>query len=149
MVTRLKDAERELYRARREQVQAAAGNLTEKARDVNGRYVNLGHDAVEPVAADDVRKLALDVRGRLDADRPGVVAIIGAADGPPGRGGRDQRRSAGPRHQGRRAGAGTGDGVLGGGGGGKDDIAQGGGPTRPRSARPSRPSSGASGSLAG
>ena len=81
MVTRLKDAERELERARREQVQAAAGNLTEQARDVNG-VTYLGHDAGE-AGADDVRTMVLDLRGRLGAERPSVVAITGAAKGRP------------------------------------------------------------------
>ena len=109
MVTRLKDAERELERARREQVQAAAGNLTEQARDVNG-VTYLGHDAGE-AGADDVRTMVLDLRGRLGAERPSVVAITGAAKGRPGRRRGDQRAGAAARHQGRRAGAGGGHGA--------------------------------------
>ncbi len=124
MVLRLKEAERELDRARKEQVQAAAGNLTERVRDVNG-VTFLGHDAGD-AGADDVRTMVLDLRGRLGNERPSVVAITGAAKGRPvvvvatndaarGRGikaGELVRVAAG---------------ALGGGGGGKDDIAQGGG----------------------
>ena len=124
MVLRLKDAERELDRARKEQVQAAAGNLTDRVRDVNGVSF-LGHDAGD-AGADDVRTMVLDLRGRLGNERPSVVAITGAAKGRPvvvvatndaarGRGikaGELVRVAAG---------------ALGGGGGGKDDIAQGGG----------------------
>jgi len=124
MVTRLKDAERELERARREQVQAAAGNLTERARDVNG-VTYLGHDAGE-AGADDVRTMVLDLRGRLGTERPSVVAITGAAKGRPVV---VVATNEPARQRGIRAGelvrvAAT---ALGGGGGGKDDIAQGGG----------------------
>jgi alanyl-tRNA synthetase len=124
MVTRLKDAERELERARREQVQAAAGNLTERARDVNG-VTYLGHDAGE-AGADDVRTMVLDLRGRLGTERPSVVAITGAAKGRPVV---VVATNEPARARGIRAGelvrvAAT---ALGGGGGGKDDIAQGGG----------------------
>ncbi len=124
MVTRLKDAERELERARREQVQAAAGNLTERARDVNG-VTYLGHDAGE-AGADDVRTMVLDLRNRLGAERPSVVAITGAAKGRPVV---VVATNEPARARGIRAGelvrvAAT---ALGGGGGGKDDIAQGGG----------------------
>ena len=124
MVTRLKDAERELERARREQVQAAAGNLTEQARDVNG-VTYLGHDAGE-AGADDVRTMVLDLRNRLGGERPSVVAITGAAKGRPVV---VVATNEPARQRGIRAGelvrvAAT---ALGGGGGGKDDIAQGGG----------------------
>ncbi len=124
MVTRLRDAERELERARREQVQAAAGNLTERARDVNG-VTYLGHDAGD-AGADDVRTMVLDLRGRLGTERPSVVAITGAAKGRPVV---VVATNEAARSRGIRAGelvrvAAT---ALGGGGGGKDDIAQGGG----------------------
>ena len=124
MVTRLRDAERELERARREQVQAAAGTLTERARDVNG-VTYLGHDAGD-AGADDVRTMVLDLRGRLGTERPSVVAITGAAKGRPVV---VVATNEAARSRGIRAGelvrvAAT---ALGGGGGGKDDIAQGGG----------------------
>ena len=124
MVTRLKDAERELERARREQVQAAAGTLTEQARDVNG-VTFLGHDAGE-AGADDVRTMVLDLRGRLGTERPSVVAITGAAKGRPVV---VVATNEPARERGIRAGdlVRVAAGALGGGGGGKDDIAQGGG----------------------
>ena len=124
LVTRLRDAERELERARREQVAAAAGSLTERARDVNG-VTFLAHDA-GVASAEDVRTMVLDLRGRLGAERPAVVAITGAAKGRPVV---VVATNEPARARGIRAGelvrvAAT---ALGGGGGGKDDIAQGGG----------------------
>ena len=124
MVTRLKDAERELERVRKEAVTAAAGNLTEQARDVNG-VTFLGHDAGD-AGADDVRTMVMDLRGRLGNQSPVVVAITGAAKGRPVV---VVATNEAARARGIRAGelvrvAAT---TLGGGGGGKDDIAQGGG----------------------
>ena len=124
MVTRLKDAERELERVRKEAVTAAAGTLTEQARDVNG-VTFLGHDAGD-AGADDVRTMVMDLRGRLGNQSPVVVAIAGAAKGRPVV---VVATNEAARARGIRAGelvrvAAT---TLGGGGGGKDDIAQGGG----------------------
>jgi alanyl-tRNA synthetase len=124
MVTRLKEAERELERVRKEQVSAAAGTLTHRARDVNG-VTYLGHDAGD-AGADDVRTMVLDLRGRLGHQAPVVVAITGAAKGRPVV---VVATNDAARARGIRAGelvrvAAT---TLGGGGGGKDDIAQGGG----------------------
>ena len=124
MVTRLKDAERELERVRKEAVTAAAGNLTEQARDVNG-VTFLGHDAGD-AGADDVRTMVMDLRGRLGNQSPVVVAITGAAKGRPVVvvATNEGARARGIPARGVGPGAGT---ALGGGGGGKDDIAQGGG----------------------
>ncbi|MGL4175083.1 MAG: alanine--tRNA ligase [Dermatophilaceae bacterium] len=124
MVTRLKDAERELEKVHREQVLAASGSLTERAHDVGG-VTFLGHDA-GAAGADDVRTMALDLRGRLGADRPSVVAVTGAAKGRPVV---VVATNEAARARGIRAGelVRAAAGVLGGGGGGKDDIAQGGG----------------------
>ena len=55
-----------------------AGALVSGARDVFGVSF-VGHDAGTGVAADDLRGLALDVRGRLGNDRPSVVAVAGVA----------------------------------------------------------------------
>jgi alanyl-tRNA synthetase len=124
IVARLKDAEKEIDRIHREQVLAAAGGLASSARDVYGvSYV--GHDAGE-VGADELRGLALDVRGRLAGERPAVVAVTGAAKGRP-------VVVVVTNEEARRWGVKAGDlvreaaQVLGGGGGGKDDVAQGGG----------------------
>ncbi len=121
---RLKDAERELDRLRAAAVLQAAPDLARNAVDVAGVAV-VAH-GVGAVSAEDVRKLALDVRGRFEAGRPGVVAIIGVAGDRPVLvvAVNDDARSRGIK-------AGdlvrVGAGVLGGGGGGKDDLAQGGG----------------------
>ncbi len=124
MVSRLRDAERELERVRREQVQASAGRLTDRARDVGG-VTFLGHDAHE-AGADDLRTMVLDLRGRLGDERPTVVAIAGVAKGRP-------VVVVATNDRARGLGIQAGDlvrvaaGALGGGGGGKDDLAQGGG----------------------
>ncbi len=125
MLGRLRDAEREIERMRAEKVLSAAASLTDGARDLGG-VTFLAHDAGAEAAADDVRKMALDLRGRLGNERPTVVAVAGSAGGRPvvviatneparGRGLRagDLVRAAAQ--------------TLGGGGGGKDDLAQGGG----------------------
>ncbi|MEO5611150.1 MAG: alanine--tRNA ligase, partial [Ornithinibacter sp.] len=124
MVSRLRDAERELEKVRREQVQASAGRLTDHAKDVGG-VTFLGHDAQE-VGADDIRTMVLDLRGRLGDERPAVVAIAGVAKGRPVVVVATNERA---RARGIRAGelVRVAASALGGGGGGKDDIAQGGG----------------------
>ncbi|MBM6403726.1 alanine--tRNA ligase [Phycicoccus sp. CSK15P-2] len=124
LMSRLKEAERDLDRLRKEQLQAQAGSLTDSARDVAG-VTFLGHDA-GVADAGDLRSMALDLRGRLGDERPAVVAVTGVAKGRPvvvvatNAGARDRGVTAGELV---RAAAKT----LGGGGGGKDDIAQGGG----------------------
>ncbi len=125
MLTRLRDAEREIERMRADKVLAAAGSLTESARDVAG-VTFLGHDAGPAAGADDVRTMVLDVRGRLGTDRPVVVAVTGSAGGRP-------VVVVATNESARARGIRAGDLVraaaqaLGGGGGGKDDLAQGGG----------------------
>ncbi len=125
MVTRLKDAERELERTRKQAVLAAAGSLSDNAKDVGGvRFV--GHDAGGEAGADDVRAMVLDARQKLGDASPSVVAVTGGAKGRPvvviatNQAARDKGIKAGELV---RIAAQT----LGGGGGGKDDIAQGGG----------------------
>jgi alanyl-tRNA synthetase len=124
IVTRLRDAEKELERIRSQQVLAVAGTLADGARDVHG-VAFVAHHAPAGTGADDLRRLAVDVRGRLrdraavviiagvPKDRPVVVVAVGAA----------------ARDRGLKAGAlvGVAAKALGGGGGGKDDLAQGGG----------------------
>ena len=122
-----------------------AGNLTEQARDVNGvdlprprRRRRRGADDLRTHGARPARpaRHRAPQRRRRSPARPRAGR---SSSWPP-----TSRRA----QRGIRAGelvrvAAT---ALGGGGGGKDDIAQGGGRTRPRSARRSRRSSGASGS---
>jgi alanyl-tRNA synthetase len=125
LVTRVRDAEREIEKMHREQVQAQSGRLVEYVRDVNGIRV-LTHDAGEGAGPDDLRTMALDLRGRLGDGAPAVVALTGVAKGRPGV---VVATNAPARERGIKAGAlvRTAAQVLGGGGGGKDDLAQGGG----------------------
>ena len=125
LVGRLRDAERDLERLRSEQVLGAAAGLAASAEDV-GRVAFVAHQVPDGTTADGIRKLALDVRGRLPAQRPAVVLIAGVpADRPAivaavNEAARGLGLAAGALV---RAAAGS----LGGGGGGRDDIAQGGG----------------------
>ncbi|WP_328520004.1 alanine--tRNA ligase [Kribbella sp. NBC_00359] len=122
---RLRAAEKELERMRASQVLAAAAELASNPRDVFGvQYV--GHRAPDGVNGGDLRKLALDVRGRMPSDKPAVVAVLSVNDGKPGvvvalnDTAREWRLKAGDLV---RVAAEK----LGGRGGGKDDVAQGGG----------------------
>ncbi|MGA7203576.1 MAG: alanine--tRNA ligase [Specibacter sp.] len=123
-LAKLKTAEKELERLRKEQLGAAAGNLVGTAIDANGVQV-IAHDAGEVSGADDLRGLALDLRQRLGS-APAVVAVAGASNGRPvilvatNEGARDAGVKAGNLVK-------LAAGVLGGGGGGKPDLAQGGG----------------------
>jgi alanyl-tRNA synthetase len=125
LVARVRDAERELEKVRREQVQAQTGKLLEYARDLDGIRL-LTHDAGEGAAPDDLRTMALELRGRLGDATPVVVALTGVAKGRPGV---VVATNAGARERGVKAGAlvRVAAQTLGGGGGGKDDLAQGGG----------------------
>ncbi|MFC8502638.1 alanine--tRNA ligase [Pedococcus sp. NPDC057267] len=125
LVARVREAEREIERMHREQVQAQTGRLVEYARDVAGVRL-LTHDAGEGASADDLRTMALDLRGRLGDAAPAVVALTGVAKGRPSV---VVATNAGARERGIRAGAlvRVAAQALGGGGGGKDDLAQGGG----------------------
>jgi alanyl-tRNA synthetase len=124
VVERLRTAEKEIERVRVQQVLAAAGSLAASAKDVFGISF-VGHRA-DGAAAGDVRRLALDIRGRLPQGRPGVVAIIGSSHGKPAVvvAVNDEARSWGLSANALVKAAAT---ALGGSGGGKDDVAQGGG----------------------
>ncbi|MEV4014030.1 alanine--tRNA ligase [Nonomuraea angiospora] len=128
IVTRLRTAEKELEKIRSAQVLQVAGDLAAKAGDLRGVSV-VTHRAPDGTGADDLRKLALDVRGRFPADRPAVVVIAGVPSDRPvvvaavNEAGRERGLKAGKL-------VGVAAKALGGGGGGKDDVAQGGG-TRP------------------
>ncbi|MCI0688427.1 MAG: alanine--tRNA ligase [Sporichthyaceae bacterium] len=124
IVAKLRETEKELDRMRAGAVLAAAGGLAASATDLNGTR-HVGHRAPDGTTADDLRKLAVDVRGRLGtgpsvvaiatvaADRPLIVVAVSDAA-------RDRGIKAGELVR-------TAAAVLGGGGGGKDDLAQGGG----------------------
>jgi alanyl-tRNA synthetase len=124
LVERLRVAEKEIERVRVGQLLASAGELAESARDVGG-VAYVGHRAPDGANAGDLRKLALDVRGRISG-RPVVVAVVGAANGRASvvvavnDAGRERGVSANALVK-------IAAGALGGSGGGKDDVAQGGG----------------------
>jgi len=123
IVSRLREAEKELATLRQGQMLAAAPGLAGGAQRIGPARVVL-HDAGE-VSADDLRTLALDVRARL-GEEPVVVALGGVAKG---RALVLVATNAAAREAGLRAGAlaKVAAAALGGGGGGKDDVAQGGG----------------------
>jgi len=125
MVTRLRDAERDLQRMQSARLANVAADLAAGAADVNG-VAYVAHQVPDGTPADGIRKLALDVRGQLPAGRPGVVVIAGV---PADRPAIVVAVTDAARERGLTAGAlvVTATGVLGGRGGGRDDIAQGGG----------------------
>jgi alanyl-tRNA synthetase len=124
IVERLRVAEKELERVRVAQLLASAGELAASARDVGG-VAYVGHRAPDGASAGDLRKLAVDVRGRI-SDRPAAVAVVGAANG---RASVVVAVNDAARERGLSANAlvKLAAGALGGSGGGKDDVAQGGG----------------------
>src|SRR6266508_3172602 len=79
-VAQLRDAERELEKLRGHLVLAGAGALAESARDVRG-IAYVGTEAPEGAGANDVRTLAQEIRGRIPAGRPGVVAVAARSGG--------------------------------------------------------------------
>lgn len=123
-LAKLKTAEKELERLRKEQLTAAAAQLVGTAKDAAGVKV-IAHDAGQVSGADDLRGLALDLRTRLGSE-PAAVAVAGVSNDRPVIliATNEAARAAGVK-----AGAlvRLAAGILGGGGGGKDDVAQGGG----------------------
>ena len=103
LVSRLREAERDLDRLRSAQILGSAAELAGQAEDA-GPVALVVHQVPDGTTADDIRKLALDIRGRLPQQRPAVVVIAGRP-GRPARGrGRGQRGRPEPRR--RRRGAG-------------------------------------------
>jgi alanyl-tRNA synthetase len=125
VVNRLRDADRELQRLRAARLLESAGEIAAGAEDVNGIAL-VAHRVPDGTEPDDIRRLALDVRGRVSRERPAVAAVIGVpADKPVvviavNEAGRGAGLSAGSL-------VGTAARALGGNGGGKPDVAQGGG----------------------
>ncbi|HEX9034940.1 MAG TPA: alanine--tRNA ligase [Streptosporangiaceae bacterium] len=125
IVTKLRDAERDIARMQSAQLANVSSDLVARAEDVNG-IVFVAHQVPDGTPADGIRKLALDIRGQIAPDRPGVVVTAGV---PADRPAVVIALNDAARARGLAAGAliGTATAVLGGRGGGRDDIAQGGG----------------------
>ena len=125
LTNRLREVERDLEKLRSEQALAGAAALAADPTDVFGVGV-VTHRTPDGTSADDLRRLVLDVRGRIPAERPAAVAMVSVANGRP-------VIVVAVNEKGREWGIKAGElvrvaaGVLGGGGGGKDDVAQGGG----------------------
>ncbi len=125
MLSKLKEAEKEIERFRAEKVLQAAAGLAQGAKDVRGTAL-VAAKVPDGTSADDLRKLVLDVRGRIPGDRPAVVALFTVAGGRPltviatNEAARERGLKAGDLVR-------TAAKTLGGGGGGKPDVAQGGG----------------------
>jgi alanyl-tRNA synthetase len=125
LVARVRDAERELDRLRSAQLLGMAAELASGAEDIGGAAF-VGPRVADGTTADGVRKLALDIRGRVPAGRPAVAMVAGVpADRPTVVIAVNDRA----RELGLTAGSLVREaaGRLGGGGGGRDDVAQGGG----------------------
>jgi len=125
IVTRLRDAEREIQRMQSAQLADVAADLVSGAAEVNG-VVYVAHQLPDGTPVDGIRKLALDIRGQIPAGRAGVVVTAGV---PADRPAIVVAVNDAARARGLTAGAliGAATTVLGGRGGGRDDIAQGGG----------------------
>ncbi|RCV47714.1 alanine--tRNA ligase [Marinitenerispora sediminis] len=125
IVTRLRAAEKEIERLRAAQVLQAAAGLAAGARE-HGAALVVAHRAPDGTTGDDLRKLALDVRGRLGEDRAVAVAV---ASVPKDRPVVVVAVNKAAQQAGLKAGelVGVAARALGGGGGGKPDVAQGGG----------------------
>ncbi|GAB3715857.1 alanine--tRNA ligase [Nocardiopsis nanhaiensis] len=125
MVSRLRAAEKEIEKLRAAQVLQAAGEIAAGARR-HGSALVVATEAPEGASGDDLRKLVLDVRGRLGEDEPVVVAMTAV---PKDRPVVVIAANKAAQKEGIKAGelVGVAAKALGGGGGGKPDIAQGGG----------------------
>ncbi|MGW4063934.1 alanine--tRNA ligase [Amycolatopsis sp. NPDC004747] len=76
VLTRLKNAEKEIAQLKTQQVLGSAGALVDKAQDIGG--VTVVAEVVPDVDGNGLRALASDIRGRLGT-RPGVVALFSPA----------------------------------------------------------------------
>ena len=79
---RLRDAERELQRLRAARLLESAEQIAVSAEDISGRAL-VAHRVPDGTDPDDIRKLALDVRGRLPRSQPAVVMIVGVPEDRP------------------------------------------------------------------
>jgi alanyl-tRNA synthetase len=124
VLTRLRNAEKEIEQLRTRQVLGSAASLVDNAEDVNGITLVV-QQLGEGVDVNGVRALAIDIRGRLGS-RPGVVALFAPSG--------DKisfvvATTSAARDKGIAAGklVPSFAGAIGGRGGGKPDMAQGGG----------------------
>jgi alanyl-tRNA synthetase len=122
LLTKIKEIEKELATVRTAQAMSQIGSLAEKAVVVNGISV-IATALGEGIAADDLRKIATDLKSR---SANSVVALVSVVEG---KAVLVAAVSDGAKSSGVKAGAlvKIGSTILGGGGGGKDDFAQGGG----------------------
>jgi alanyl-tRNA synthetase len=79
-VTALRDAEKELEKLRAQLVLGGAGALAAQARDLGG-VAYVGAEAPAGAGGNDVRTLAQEIRGKIDAGRPAVVAVAARSGG--------------------------------------------------------------------
>jgi alanyl-tRNA synthetase len=121
-VAQLRDAERELEKLRTQLVLAGAAGLADAAQDVHG-VAYVGTEAPEGTSANEVRTLVQEIRGRIPADRPAVVAVTARAGG---KASLVVGLNAAAKSRGLSAGELV-KGALSGRGGGNADLAQGGG----------------------
>ncbi|MEY4101611.1 MAG: hypothetical protein RLZZ567_855 [Actinomycetota bacterium] len=122
LISKLKDAEKELGQVRSQQALAQVSGLLQSAKQI-GEFKFLGAQIGDGIGVDDLRTMALDIKNRLGES---VVALASVSSEKPVI---VVATSELPRKKGIKAGAlaKIASGVLGGGGGGKDDFAQGGG----------------------
>ena len=122
LLNKIKEIEKELATVRSAQAMSQVGSLAEKAVVVNGISV-IATALGDGIAADDLRKIATDLKGR---SANSVVALVSVVEG---KAVLVAAVSDGAKSAGVKAGAlvKIGSTILGGGGGGKDDFAQGGG----------------------
>ncbi|NLE99241.1 MAG: alanine--tRNA ligase, partial [Propionibacterium sp.] len=123
LVAQLKDAEKRIADMQAEKLLSGAAQMLSDVERVGD--VNLLAIEVPGVGGGDLRTLASDLRARMDAGTPGIVALVGGAEKPAA----IVATNEAARDRGFKAGAlirlaCT---ELGGKGGGKDDLAQGGG----------------------
>ncbi len=122
LLNKIREIEKELATVRSAQAMSQVASLAEKAVVVNGISV-IATALGDGIAADDLRKIATDLKGRSTNS---VVALVSVVEG---KAVLVAAVSDGAKSAGVKAGAlvKIGSTILGGGGGGKDDFAQGGG----------------------
>jgi alanyl-tRNA synthetase len=121
-ITQLRDAEKELEKMRAQLVLGGAAALAAEARDLRG-VAFVAAEAPEGAGGNDVRTLAQEIRGKIDAARPAVVVVAARANG---KASLVVAVNAAARGRGLSA-ADLVKGALSGRGGGNADLAQGGG----------------------